>query len=262
MRLPLSVQNTELAKECPFYCQGSDGQSSCLLKTVIRKKTWEEHVFQHISEEFNSEYEQDCLGQFNNCCFANEIWTGPEQNSENILNNEEEILEVKVAIHKVENPYKVKCDILIYPTNNLLEIDDMLLNRLTRNQLQPECDSFNANVNMGDVYITSNGNGGVAAKQIYHAVVAGESRLVNDNDVQQAIKKALIMADANGAEIVTLMPADCGTHDLDATALAQLTAIHAFLEMDGIEHIKYIFVIMDDQDTYDVFIEKFSRIFA
>jgi hypothetical protein len=46
---------------------------------------------------------------------------------------------------------------------------------------------------MGNCYVTSNGGTGskIAPKAIYHAVVAGASRLVNELDIKKATRKAL-----------------------------------------------------------------------
>jgi putative lipase involved disintegration of autophagic bodies len=80
---------------------------------------------------------------------------------------------------------------------------------------------------MGTVYITSSGdqNSKVKAKKVYHATVSGDSRLVNEVDLKSAMRKALLLADEEQARNVLVIPADCGTHDINDTARVQLAAI-------------------------------------
>ena len=267
MKLPLSVQQNTGEFECPFYCKDSLGNFGCAIKEITSETIWKNIV----SNTSNSDYAKDCEGQFDNCYFVDLLWnennnTPPTEPKNNTKENlEENTVDIKVSVNKVENPYKVISDVLIYPTNNLLEIDDPLLNRMSRNRIQEECDQYKTNVKMGSVYLTSNGHNninGVVPKEIYHAVVAGESRLVNDADIKASIMKALMLADSNGHKIVSMLPADCGTHDVEQTAYVQLSAIQEFLTSVGVENLEYIFVIMDDQDSYDVFIDVFSTIFS
>lgn len=169
----------------------------------------------------------------------------------------------KVTIHKVENPYKVKADILIYPTNNVLTIDDPLLHRMSRGLIQKELDAFSKPIKMGQVYVTGNGGNSslVQSKKIFHTIVAGESRLVNEEDIKTATRKALMLAD-NGENLNVLMiPADCGTHDINDVARVQLAAIKTYLQSNKNCSIKNIFVVMEDQESIDTFNEYFKRIF-
>ena len=286
MKLPIAQQHYINSKECPFYCKDKEGELGCIIKDLSNYRMWLSAVETIIETSFEKEYNNDCKGSFDNCCFANLIWSDiteikKEPEIFNIKNTEpqededpeEEIddepkLSINVGVHLLSNPYMAKADVLIYPTNNLLEIDDILLNRITRNKLQEECSSilnrYNGEVKMGDVYMTSNGgkfSNGVKAKKIYHAVVAGESRLVNDQDIRNSIQKAIMMADENRAEIVTVIPADCGTHDINQTAFVQISAIYDYLVDVGLENIKYIFIVMDDQASYESFKHYFSIIF-
>jgi hypothetical protein len=279
MRLPIATQIHEHAKECPFYCKDTTGSYGCVIKELTSQGIWVKAVQQKEDPYFSDEFKEDCGGEFEKCCFANLIWT-PAVNSENKEENnyedqedsddedgesEDGSVEIKISVHKVDNPYSVKTDVLIYPTNNLLEIDDLLLNRMSRNVVQEECDAYRADVKMGSVYITSSGGNhpkGIKASKIYHAVVAGESRLVNESDIKESIMKALMLADENEAEIVTMLPADCGTHDIDQTAFVQINAISEFIQNAGVDNIKYIFIVMDDHESYDAYVEQFSRVFS
>lgn len=269
MRLPIQKQDAKFICECPFYCKDTLGNFGCLVKEIGSAKTWGNSVSSDQNhEDFEDKYQEDCGGEFDNCCFAELIW-GNDDNTDNSNQSEDqgeqETVAVKISVHKVDNPYMVKTDVLVYPTNNLLEIDDPLLNRMTRGVAQKECDLLKTNVRMGNVYTTSNGGNwakGIQAKKIYHAVVAGESRLVNDIDIKKSIIKSLIMADTEKYKIVSMLPADCGTHDIESAAFSQISAIQEFIKTVGVEHIEYIFIVMDDQDSYDVFIDQFSRIFT
>ncbi len=61
-----------------------------------------------------------------------------------------------------------------------------------------------------------------------------------------------------------MLPMDCGTFDLHATAYAQLNAIYKFLETVNAKNLKNIFIITtkNDKVTLDIFNEKFDRIFG
>lgn len=170
---------------------------------------------------------------------------------------------VRVSIHQVANPYAVKCDLLVYPTNIVLTVDDPLLNRLSRGVIQQECDATPRPIRMGHVYATSNGgeHSGVKAKAVLQAVVAGPSRLVNESDVNSAMMKALILAESVQAETVVVLPFDCGTHDLNNIARVQLAAVNKFLKTHETKSLKHVFFVAEDEDSIEVFEEYFDRIF-
>lgn len=177
----------------------------------------------------------------------------------------DEVMEpsVRVSIHQVANPYAVKCDLLVYPTNIVLTVDDPLLNRLSRGVIQQECDAIARPIRMGHVYATSNGgeHSGVKAKAVLQAVVAGPSRLVNESDVNSSMMKSLILAENIGAETVVILPFDCGTHDLNNIARVQLAAVNKFLKTHETKSLKHVFFVAEDEDSIEVFEEYFDRIF-
>jgi O-acetyl-ADP-ribose deacetylase (regulator of RNase III) len=175
----------------------------------------------------------------------------------------EEVPLVKVSVHQIENPYVVKADILVYPTNNVLTIDDVLLNRLSYNAIQKECDKIPKPINMGSVYVTSNGgeNSKVQPKQIIHAVVAGESRLVNEADIKLATRKALHLAKESNVRNIVMLPPDCGTHDIQDAARVQLSSIYTFLQTEKDIPFKNIFIVMEDKESFDVYQEYYKRVF-
>jgi len=285
MQLPLPIQDGSCAKDCPFYVKGGDNTLGCLLKETIPKKNWNNIIQHELSKEFEKEYQMDCEGIFEKCCFANEIWddsvnneqiTIKEDNEEIMSNNDESMndTDVKITIHKVQNPYQIKCDVLIYPTNNLLEIKDAALNRMSRNRVQAECDHYlkSNSIKMGHVYPTSNGSAQISAKKIYHAVVAGESLLINDVDISNTIRKSLILADNEEAEIVAILVPDVGQinnltdkgeySSYELLANAQLNTLYQYLMNIGVDYIKYILVLTESQIAYDIYVDQFSRTFS
>jgi O-acetyl-ADP-ribose deacetylase (regulator of RNase III) len=170
----------------------------------------------------------------------------------------------KFTIHMLKNPYLVKGDVLVYPTNNQLYIDDMELRRMLRGLIDNEINGFlQKPIRMGKIYVTSNGGekSMVKAKHIYHAVVAGTSRLVNEQDVGDSTFKALARASIEGHKSVILMPSDCGTLDIYATAMVQLGAVKQFLMSHPETKLEHIFMVMADQLSYDVFNKYNRRIF-
>ena len=251
---------------CPLYLK----EKSCLLKIVSNSK-----ITSVLSKlDFNvvdSKWNNDCEGSFSLCCFAKEQQEQPvaEQVAESKIEEtkQEEVVEentrTKVSIHIVNNPYAVKSDVLFYPTNIALTIDDPLMMRLSFGKIQEECDTFKKPYKMGTLYITSNGgeNSKVQPKNIYHLTVSGVSRLVNEGDVKSAMRKALAMADSNKAKNVVVLPADCGTHDINDVARVQLSSIKTFLGSHKDCSIKNIFIVMEDKESYEVFEEYYNRIF-
>jgi|688.fasta_scaffold112897_7 O-acetyl-ADP-ribose deacetylase (regulator of RNase III) len=251
---------------CPLYLK----EKSCLLKIVSNSK-----ITSVLSKlDFNvvdSKWNNDCEGSFSNCCFAKEqeLELVAEAVTENKIEEtkQEEVVEentrTKVSIHIVNNPYAVKSDVLFYPTNIALTIDDPLMMRLSFGKIQEECDTFKKPYKMGTLYITSNGgeNSKVQPKNIYHLTVSGVSRLVNEGDVKSAMRKALAMADSNKAKNVVVLPADCGTHDINDVARVQLSSIKTFLGSHKDCSIKNIFIVMEDKESYEVFEEYYNRIF-
>jgi O-acetyl-ADP-ribose deacetylase (regulator of RNase III) len=249
--------------KCPLYLQSSE----CTLKLFSNPRI----VSFFLKQEFpvlQEKWNLDCEGNLSKCSFSQEQEKNivqvkvEETTSEPIV--EPKLESTRVSIHKVENPYLVKSDALVYPTNIGLTIDDPLLNRMSRGRIQSECDKFSKPIKMGTVYITSNGNGDskVKPQKIYHAVVAGESRLVNEADTKLAIKKALIIANQDKVRNIVMLPSDCGTLDINDAARVQLSAVKTFLSTEKDCTIKNIFLVMEDEDSYNTYEEYYNRIFA
>lgn len=247
-----------MSELCPIYLSSGD----CLVK-VLSNPRLSSFLTKIQLEQVVESWNKDCQGQKNLCTFVEQVQT---TTPEAVQAPEPEPIvdtKTKISIHKIENPYLVKADILIHPTNIGLTIDDPLLNRMSRGAIQEELDRFQKPINMGTVYITSNGGeiSKVKAQKIFHATVAGESRLVNEVDLKSAMRKALLLADEEGARNVVVIPADCGTHDINDTARVQLAAIKTYLSTAKNSNIKNIFLVMEDEESYQVYEEYYNRIF-
>ncbi len=248
-------------EQCPLYIKPSE----CVLKLISNPKITSfflKQEFPVLQEKWNN----DCQGNLKNCSFSLQTLAQEliKKDIEESKQTEISVESTKVSIHKVENPYLVKSDILVYPTNIALTIDDPLLNRMSRGRIQVECDKFFKPIKMGTVYVTSNGFGDtkVKAQKVYHAVVAGESRLVNEADTKSAIKKALILANQDEARNVVILPSDCGTLDINDAARVQLSAIKTFLTIEKECKIRNIFLVMEDEESYNTYEEYYNRIFS
>ena len=245
-----------MSELCPVYLSSGD----CLVK-VLSNPRLSSFIAKIQLDAVVESWGKDCQGDRNLCTFKHQIeeQSKPEPTPEPVVNTK-----TKISIHKIENPYLVKADVLVYPTNIGLTIDDPLLNRMSRGVVQNELDRFQKPIKMGTVYITSNGgeNSKVKARKIYHATVSGESRLVNEVDLKSAMRKALFLADEEQARNVLLIPADCGTHDINDAARVQLAAIKTYLQSAKESNIKNIFIVMEDEESYQVYEEYYNRIFS
>lgn len=251
-----------MSEICPAYLSSGD----CLVK-VLSNPRLSSFITKVNLELVVDSWPKDCQGNINSCTFKESVEQKQEVIEETPKPTEEPkidepIFSTKVSIHKLENPYLVKSDVLIYPTNITLTIDDPLLNRMSRGVIQEECDKFQKPIKMGTVYITSNGgeNSKVKPLRVYHATVAGESRLVNEVDLKSAMKKALLLAEEEGVRNIVVIPADCGTHDINDTARVQLSSIKLYLQTNQ-SKIKNIFLVMEDEESYKVYEEYYNRIF-
>ena len=198
--------------------------------------------------------EHNCGGLLNNCSF----FIKPK------LKQIKAESKIKIIIKRVDNLYLVKADGLVYPTNNLLQIDDPVLNRMTMNQAQQNCNDIlkHGMIKMGYPYgFPINPNWKIKQKYFFNAVVAGESRLVNESDVASAMKKTIINADQLGLESLLILPCDNGTHDISLTSMAQLSSIFTIAQKHACVSLKNIFICMTDEESEQAFIEYYNRIF-
>jgi hypothetical protein len=293
--MKIKLQSIEDACDCPFYVLSSKSKRFCFIKQNMSPA--QSMALVEENQDFDPlSWNEDCQGKFENCAIVSllynvkdisspkeEIIAPPDLESIEDYNPFEEYSEeedeqeeteetepedlIFVKIVGVDNVYSVKADALIYPNNQILQIDDDELNRRSYNKIQDELDKIVPPVSLGTVFQTGNGGdhkGGIKAKKIYHAVVATQSRLVNETAIIKSVVKSLTQADEDGCETVVMLPMDCGTFDLHATAYAQLNAIYKFLETVNAKNLKNIFIITtkNDKVTLDIFNEKFDRIFG
>jgi len=244
---------------CPLYIQD---KKICFVK-LTSNEFITSSLLQKSLPMLKENWSNECNGDLNLCSFKEKIEETPEAIKETPKEEPKQITGTKVSIHKHTNPYAVKSDFIYYPTNSILTIDDQLLNNLSKNKVQEECDRLKKPYKMGNIYITSNGgeNSLVKAKNIIHGVVAGESRLVNEEDIRSSTRYALLHASLNGAQSIVMIPADCGTHDIYDTARVQLSAVKTFLQSNDLLSLKNIYFVMEDEESYKTFQEYYNRIF-
>jgi O-acetyl-ADP-ribose deacetylase (regulator of RNase III) len=60
---------------------------------------------------------------------------------------------------------------------------------------------------------------------------------------------------------IVILPADCGTHDINDVARVQLAAIKTYLQAKKNSSIKNIFIVMDDEESLETYREYYNRIF-
>lgn len=221
--------------QCPFY-----SESNCLIKT------------QCVLPEFKIQH--NCKGLLNQCSFFVK-----EKNKQ--VNAESNL---KIIIKQVDNAYLVKADALVYPINDLLEIDDPLLNRMTLGETQKAfSSSLSERAKIGYPYLFKCSNSWkVKQKFIIGAVIASETYLVNESSVVSAMKKTLLLADDNQIESLVIIPCDKGTHDISLISMAQLSSIFTISQKHEFKHLKKIYICMEDEETEQSFIEYYNRIFG
>ncbi len=223
-----------MSNSCPFF------QKSCALKQQVNLP------------QFKNEH--NCGGTLSNCSFF----------VKEKLKQIKAESPIKIFIKKVDNVYLVKADGLVYPNNNILQVDDPLLIRMTSNEIQAKCDNFlKGSIKMGFPYsfeVPSNWK--IKQQHFINAVVAGASRLVNESDVASAMKKTLLYADSIGLETLLFIPCDNGTHDISLVSMAQLSAIFVLCQKHKFMNIKSIYICMEDEESEQAFIEYYNRIFG
>ena len=275
---------SEACDECPFYKLNTKNKHVCAFKQMATPVV--AMSLMDTSDHYDTDlWNQDCKGNYSQCSFLPLFYDMSSGSTSEEAEEEQEPTEdasviyeedvddeplpkTIIAVKRVDNPFLIKGDVFIYPTNTQLDIDSINLNRMSNFNLQRECNMIaeKTKIKMGEVYVT--GNGGkpnqpsrVACKRIYHAVVAGPSKLVNDSDIQLSTMKALQMADGQGAKIVIIYPSDCGTYDIEQTAVSQLSTIRTFLNVNQETGIRYIFIVMEDEESEAVFSKYYKRIF-
>lgn len=221
--------------QCPFY-----NESNCLIKT------------QCVLPEFKIQH--NCKGLLNQCSFFIKEKLHQASAESNL----------KIIIKQVENAYLVKADALVYPINDLFEIDDPLLNRMTLGETQKLfSNSIKERAKIGYPYLFKcSESWKTKQKHIIAAVIASETYLVNESSVVSAMKKTLLLADDNQIESLVIIPCDKGTHDISLISMAQLSSIFTISQKHEFKHLKKIYICMEDEETEQSFIEYYNRIFG
>ena len=135
---------------------------------------------------------------------------------------------------------------------------------MTRGEAQQECKKqLKAGIKMGYCYpLEVADTWKIKQKFIINAVVAGESRLVNEADVISCMKKSVIMSDQMGLESIVILPCDNGTYDISLVSMAQLSSILVLTKSHEFKHLKSIYICMSDEESEQAFIEYYNRIFG
>lgn len=276
----INLSNLSDACECPFYVSiGND--MGCMIKKVTTPDQIAAQVMEPVGvpEEI---WNADCEGKFENCSVLPLLYyvdeedesspsDEPESPSENendsdVANSSEEPSKPKITVHKVDNFYRVNCDVVAVPINSLLEVTDALLDEMSQSEIQVELSEIRRKmseqgmkVDMGHVYPTE-GSKHVAAKCVHHLVVSGPSLLPNAAHIQTATLRSLMLAEAQKATNVVIVPADMGNLDLYNAAIAQVKAVHRFVASGDAKHVKNIYFVMSDDESISVYKEYMQRV--
>ena len=165
------------------------------------------------------------------------------------------------SMHQVPDPYKVKCDAMLIPVNNLLEPMDLMLMRHAGAYFDAASTSYQGPIMTGEIYPVKSPYPSVSARSLmYRGVVAGVQS-INVVEIEDAVRKALYHAEANGITTLAMMPMDYGGYDIELTAQAQISTIHEFLVTVKTKNLKHIVILIPDDTTMDVFEDYQKRIF-
>lgn len=165
------------------------------------------------------------------------------------------------SMHQVPDPYKVKCDAMLVPVNNLLEPMDLMLMRHAGAYFDAASTSYQGPIVTGEIYPVKSPYPSVSARSlVYRGVVAGVQS-INVVEIEDAVRKTLYHAEANGITTLAMMPMDYGGYDIELTAQAQISTIHEFLVTVNTKNLKHIVILIPDDTTMDVFEDYQKRIF-
>jgi len=269
----IMVRSIKDIKECPFYTLTTKQRPVCLLKIIAPKSLLSE-MSDNPVEFTDEEWKQNCGGEYKNCTIIPLFYENEEESEYNFVDQEVEdynpfaasdkpLANIKIELLKIDNPYDYDTDVLVFPNNIDLSIDDYNLDQSSHGNIQKECDQIQRPIQMGMIYKTSNGGADskIKAKCIYHAVVAGLSRLVSSREIKSATVNALYYAEMDNCEHVSFLPLECGTLNIDEVAMSQLSSIKEFMSYEQPNHIKKITILLPEQESYDSFTNYYNRIF-
>lgn len=224
-------------------------------------------VFKNNFEVNQSFLEHNCEGNTRNCSFIPK-----ESKTQSGTTSSEKPISFKIKdstvyIYKVNNPYLVKADCIIYPANSLLHVLEPTLLKMSKKQLNEniiknKMVKRTRDVKMGYAYhfeVPSDWH--LKQKHFINAVVAGESQLVNCADIQSAMMKSCIIADQLECNTALLIPCDNGTYDVENAIQHQFFALFSLMSTQKLNHLKKIFICMSDEMTKEISLEFANRIF-
>ena len=111
--------------KCPVYLD-----NACFLKN-FSNPVFISKVKSLPLEILNQTWNEDCQGDVQSCSFQEKQKVAEEKPKFEAVSKPEVLPNIpettRVSIHKIDNPYLVKGDVLIYPTNISLQIDDHLI---------------------------------------------------------------------------------------------------------------------------------------
>ena len=99
-----------MSEICPAYLSTGD----CLVK-VLSNPRLSSFISKVNLEMVVDSWSKDCQGNINSCTFKEPVEQKQETIDETPEPIEEPVFSTKVSIHKLENAYLVKSDVLIYP---------------------------------------------------------------------------------------------------------------------------------------------------
>jgi len=292
----LSIQ--QACAECPFYVIFDNSQYDCVFKNMVEEEFDEDNkkfvnpligVFNDIvpnKQHYinNEKWDENCRGKYENCVFLHSMydWNSEEdvvignevvEDYQPYRKNDDEkpqaykpsIDNVKISVHLVPSPYKVKADMLVYPNNNLLEILDPVLQTLSGFKLQNQLNRINENgvpIKMGHVYNTDASNiPELPFKSVAHAIVSGGGGLTEEKYISTATNRSLLLADSIQCKSLVITPMDCGTLNVYQGALAQISAVLRYFEENQESQIEKIYFVVTTREVFNTYEEYYARIF-
>jgi O-acetyl-ADP-ribose deacetylase (regulator of RNase III) len=282
--------------ECPFYALFDDLRYDCVFKNLVEDERNEETkkfenpmvgVFNDIMPKKQNfidldKWSANCHGKYDNCVFLHSMydWNAegeisvssaaedydPYRKDDNIVPMHKPSIEnVKISVHLVPSPYRVKADMLVYPNNNLLEILDANLQQITQYKLQKQLDNIRDSgvaIKMGHCYNTDSSNiESLPFKNVVHATVAGAGGLPEEKYISSATQRALILAESLKSKSVAIMPMDLGTLNVYQGALAQMSSVLEYFEENTNSEIQRVYFVVTTEEVLDTYEEYYRRIF-
>ena len=136
---------------CPLYLENK----SCLVKSISNPELIS-NLGRISLPLVNDQWRNDCHGDWANCSFKEKEVVKNVLREEIVEQTKEEEKQADtkvyetvktapiVSMHQVANPYLVKADAIVCPTNIILTIDDAMLHKMSFGKVQKELDLVKA----------------------------------------------------------------------------------------------------------------------